>query len=214
MSDGDWWYARRARPRARGQSATVAGATPEALAGELAPRTPPCPPRTRPRWPTRCTLRTLRQLRHDRFRRAGGRAVNPVTDEEFEDLLAAGFGREAIHLETRDSYGTEAELPHMAQWARGEHDAWNGSRGWCATLREHARAGRSVRRARIVSEPLSDYKRWSYGIAYPMVQAGEDIRWVPRRRYRTVTTSPSSSGKQAQKWPCPAGRRGRATGAG
>ena len=41
--------------------------------------------------------------------------------------------------------------------------------------------GKSVRRARIVSEPLSDYQRWSYSIAHPMVAAGEDIRWVPRR---------------------------------
>jgi hypothetical protein len=32
-----------------------------------------------------------------------------------------------------------------------------------------------------VSEPLSDYQRWSNSIAGPMVEAGEDIRWVPRR---------------------------------
>jgi hypothetical protein len=36
VSDGGWWYATRARPWARGQSATVVGPTPEALAGELA----------------------------------------------------------------------------------------------------------------------------------------------------------------------------------
>jgi hypothetical protein len=42
------------------------------------------------------------------------------------------------------------------------------------------KAGRSIRRARVVSEPLSDYQRWSRSIAYPMVEAGEDIRWVPR----------------------------------
>lgn len=53
--------------------------------------------------------------------------------------------------------------------------------GWCGTLRGHGKAGRSVRRARIVSEPLSEYQRWSYSIAWPMVEAGEDIRWVPRR---------------------------------
>jgi len=45
-------------------------------------------------------------------------------------------------------------------------------------LGEHVKAGKSVRRARIVSEPLSDYQRWPYSIAYPMVEAGEDIRWV------------------------------------
>ena len=46
--------------------------------------------------------------------------MTPVTDDEFEALLATGFGREVIHLETRDAYGTEVELPHMAQWARAD----------------------------------------------------------------------------------------------
>jgi hypothetical protein len=54
-------------------------------------------------------------------------------------------------------------------------------------LREHVRVGKSVRRARIVSDPLSDYQRWSCSIAYPMVEAGEDIRWVPRRLVSSVT---------------------------
>lgn len=112
--------------------------------------------------------------------------MTPVTDDEFEELLATGFGREAIHLETRDAYGTEVELPYMAKWARGEHDDLEWLQGWCATLREHVRAEKSVRRARIVSEPLSDYQRWSYNIAYPMVEAGEDIRWVPRRLVSSV----------------------------
>ena len=33
---------------------------------------------------------------------------------------------------------------------------------------------------------MSDYQRWSYSIAYPMVAAGEDIRWVPRRLVSSV----------------------------
>jgi hypothetical protein len=63
---------------------------------------------------------------------------------------------------------------------------WSGSRNGAPPLREHVKARKSVRRARIVSEPLSDYQRWSYSIAYPMVEAGEDIRWVPRRLVSSV----------------------------
>jgi len=107
--------------------------------------------------------------------------VTPVSEEQFDELLQAGFDREAAHLEMRDAYGTEVELPHMARWAAGEPDDLEWLQGWCGTLREHVEAGRSVRRARVVSEPLSDYQRWSYSIALPMVEAGEDIRWVPRR---------------------------------
>lgn len=112
-------------------------------------------------------------------------SVTRITDEEFEELLTS-FEREALHLETRDAYGTAVELPHMAKWARGEPDDLVWLEEWCAALREGTKAGKHVRRARIVSEPLSDYQRWSYSIAQPMVDAGEDIRWVPRRLLSTT----------------------------
>ncbi|MEQ4304605.1 DUF6879 family protein [Plantactinospora sp. B6F1] len=106
--------------------------------------------------------------------------MTSISEDEFERLLVS-FERDAIHLETRDAYGTAVELPYMAKWAAGEPDDLTWLEGWCKSLREHVKAGRSVRRARIVSEPLSDYQRWSYSIAAPMVDAGECIRWVPRR---------------------------------
>jgi len=112
--------------------------------------------------------------------------VTPVTDDEFDDLLLSGFSREVVHLETRDAYGTAVELPHMARWAAGEPDDLEWLEGWCDTLREHVKHGRSVRRARIVSEPLSEYQRWSFSIAATMVAAGEDIRWVPRKLVSSV----------------------------
>jgi hypothetical protein len=74
----------------------------------------------------------------------------------------------------------------MAKWAAGEPDDLEWLQTWCATVRGHVAAGRSVRRARIVSEPLSDYQRWSHSIAHPMVDAGEDIRWVPRRLVSSI----------------------------
>jgi hypothetical protein len=111
--------------------------------------------------------------------------VTSLTDEEFDGLLTS-FEHDAIHLETRDAYGTEIELPHMAQWAAGEPDNLEWLQGWCDTLLSAGKTGKSVRRVRIVSEPLSDYQRWSYSIAQPMVNAGEDIRWVPRRLVSSV----------------------------
>jgi hypothetical protein len=106
--------------------------------------------------------------------------MTSITDVEFDCLLRS-FEHSSDHLETRDAYGTAVELPHMAQWAAGEPDDLGWLQDWCRTVREHVSSGRVVRRARIISEPLSDYQRWSYSIAYPMVEAGEDIRWVPRR---------------------------------
>ncbi|GAA3298438.1 hypothetical protein GCM10020218_086080 [Dactylosporangium vinaceum] len=63
-----------------------------------------------------------------------------------------------MHLETRDAYGTETELPHMAAWRRGEPDDDLWLSWWLQMLRGHRTAGRSCRRARVVSEPLSEYQ--------------------------------------------------------
>src|SRR5689334_569868 len=89
-------------------------------------------------------------------------------------------------MEMRDAYGTAVELPYMAKWAEGEDDDLAWLDDWCMSLRRHVASGRYVHRARVVSEPLSDYQRWSYSIAHPMVNAGEDIRWVPRRLTSTI----------------------------
>jgi hypothetical protein len=111
--------------------------------------------------------------------------VASISEADFDRLLHS-FDRESVHLEMRDAYGTAVELPHMAKWVAGEPDDLAWLEEWCNTLRAHVAAGKSVRRARIVSEPLSDYQRWSYSIAHPMVRAGEDIRWVPRRLVSSV----------------------------
>ena len=108
-----------------------------------------------------------------------------ITEDEFKALQST-FEHDAVHLETRDAYGTAVELPYMARWAAGEPDDLHWLDAWCETVRGHVQAGRSVRRARIVSEPLSDYQRWSHSIADPMVAAGEDIRWVPRRLVSSI----------------------------
>jgi hypothetical protein len=90
--------------------------------------------------------------------------------------------REALHLEMRDSYGTEAEMPHLAKWAAGESDDLGWLEPWCKRIRDATVDGKAFRRARIVSEPLSDYQRWAHSTTAVMVDAGEDIRWVPRSR--------------------------------
>ena len=111
--------------------------------------------------------------------------MTPIDDHAFDRLLA-GVNRQSLHLETRDVYGTITELPHMAKWAAGEPDGHEWLQGWCDVLRAGVADGTSYRRARIVSEPLSDYQRWSHSIAAPMVEAGEDIRWVPRSQISSI----------------------------
>ena len=58
-------------------------------------------------------------------------------------------------------------------------------------VRGHRTAGRTCRRARVVSEPLSEYQQWVLSFAALFAGAGEDIRYAPRPRL-TSTSLPGS----------------------
>ena len=100
--------------------------------------------------------------------------------------LFASFRREALHLEMRDSYGTAAEIPHLAKWQAGEPDDTGWLQPWLDTVRTAVQEGKAFKRARIVSEPVSEYQKWVLNDSHLFVEAGEDIRWVPRSRVSTV----------------------------
>ena len=106
----------------------------------------------------------------------------------YDDLnrLCRGIRKSFVHLETRDSYGTEVELPHLAKWKRGEPDDFAWLDWWLEMLRGHRAEGRTCLRARVVSEPLSDYQRWTLSHAGMFVDAGEDVRYVPRPHLATI----------------------------
>lgn len=102
------------------------------------------------------------------------------------DELLGGAQRSAVHLEMRDSYGVAGEADDFAHWkATGERDVDPGSPYWAPwvdLIRRTVARGVVVRRARIVSEPVSDYIRYEHAATVVNVQAGELVRWLPRRR--------------------------------
>jgi hypothetical protein len=111
--------------------------------------------------------------------------MEPLTDQQWAALLR-GCQRSAWHLETRDSYGVDDEKQRLARFvATGhrDHAAEAAERApWLELIQAVTGAGVQVRRARLVCEPLSGYMRFSYAGAQPNIDAGEDIRWLPRRR--------------------------------
>ncbi|MGW5675308.1 DUF6879 family protein [Streptomyces sp. NPDC003860] len=102
----------------------------------------------------------------------------------FADLLRA-TQRSAVHLEMRDSYGVDSEIEGFAAWREGHRlDPDNrGSwwRPWLDLVQEVTSRGVVMRRARIVSEPVSDYIRFEHSGTFTNVAAGEQVRWLPRR---------------------------------
>ena len=91
----------------------------------------------------------------------------------------------ACHLEMRDTYAVEEELADIAKWRAGawgpEQDAESKS-GWLDLMRSTKARGVRLRRARIVSEPISEYIRFEYEGTPQNVDAGEEVRWLPRAR--------------------------------
>jgi Family of unknown function (DUF6879) len=111
--------------------------------------------------------------------------MDGISYEELTELFAT-FRHEALHLEMRDSYGTAVEIPHLRKWQDGEPDDTEWLQPWLDTIRGGTRVGKAFRRARIVSEPISDYQKWVLRDTHLFVEAGEDIRWVPRTRVSAV----------------------------
>lgn len=90
--------------------------------------------------------------------------------------------RTAWHLEMRDSY-MRAD-PAFVAWQGGEAIvARNRWPAWFDELHDAVSRGISIRRARIISEPVSDYVRFEHEITDGLnLAAGEDVRWLPRRQ--------------------------------
>ncbi|CBG71856.1 conserved hypothetical protein [Streptomyces scabiei 87.22] len=109
----------------------------------------------------------------------------PSSVPTFDELLD-GAQRSAIHLEMRDSYGVASEADDFARWQRtGERDIDPGSAYWLPwvdLIRRTVARGVVVRRARIVSEPVTEYIRYEHAATVVNIGAGELVRWLPRRQ--------------------------------
>ncbi|MER6612928.1 DUF6879 family protein [Streptomyces xantholiticus] len=90
------------------------------------------------------------------------------------------FRQDAFHLELRDDYAVPAEESPFTRWQSGEHDDFEWFEPWMQLMRKATRGGRTVRRVRVVTKPHSPYIQWEHSVTHRNVQAGEDIRWLPR----------------------------------
>jgi hypothetical protein len=103
-----------------------------------------------------------------------------ATVPPFSELIASAI-TSAAHLEMRDAY-TPSD-PLYQDWLAGRPIPEPALPEWRDLVRTHALRGVRFRRVRVVSEPVSDYIRYEHYITDATnVAAGEDVRWLPRRR--------------------------------
>ncbi|BAD58742.1 DUF6879 family protein [Nocardia farcinica] len=97
-------------------------------------------------------------------------------DDPFRECRHAAF-----HLEVRDSYTTPTESEAFRRFLDGDPDPDDYSdRPWTRFMRETTSRGVHVSRVRVVTVPHTDYHRWLLSITGSNVDAGEDIRYLPR----------------------------------
>jgi hypothetical protein len=115
--------------------------------------------------------------------------LEPISEEQ-RDAFLTTYQREALHLEMRDIYATDIERSRFQTWLSGEPldpvaeaEWW---RPWFDLMSRNLAAGKTLRRLRIISEPVTAYIRFEWLDAAQLVRAGEDVRWLPRRMASTL----------------------------
>jgi len=104
--------------------------------------------------------------------------VEPLSYEAFKALALSS--KQAFHLEQRDVYNVAAEDEPFGRWLSGEPDDYAWHQDWLNFLRQATAAGVVVQRVRLASVPHSDYVRWGLDVSPLNIEAGEDIRYLPR----------------------------------
>ncbi|MFB8279187.1 DUF6879 family protein [Nocardia colli] len=87
--------------------------------------------------------------------------------------------REAFHLEVKDAYYTPEYEP-LRKYLADEPEDYGWFQPWLNHVRETTGRGVAVNRARIVSVPHNDYTNYAKHVARLNVEAGEDVRYLPR----------------------------------
>ncbi|MFI9616770.1 DUF6879 family protein [Streptomyces sp. NPDC052023] len=90
------------------------------------------------------------------------------------------FQRDAFHLELRDDYSLPGEEGPFQSWLNGDDVDYAYLRSWTQLMQQTTGRGMTVRRVRIITEPLSPYIQWEYATTPLNEEAGEIIRWLPR----------------------------------
>ncbi|WP_416210414.1 DUF6879 family protein [Frankia sp. Cr1] len=79
----------------------------------------------------------------------------------------------------RDVY--DVTDPAFLEWQRTSTDSYDWG-DWLNLVSANVARGVRIRRARVVSEPVTDFIRWEHMLTRHNIAAGEDVRWLPRRR--------------------------------
>jgi hypothetical protein len=97
------------------------------------------------------------------------------------------FRESAFRLETLDHYAMLYEEEAIQRFLAGKPRDTSYIAGWLERVAAARDAGRRMRRVHVITEPLSDYLRFEITGYRLNVDAGEDVRILPRRASGALT---------------------------
>ncbi|MFJ8047799.1 DUF6879 family protein [Streptomyces luteogriseus] len=90
------------------------------------------------------------------------------------------FRHTAFRLETRRGYASDRQSPLWPKWLAGEDVAAEPANAWRQNVRAQVGQGKRFERVRLADEPLTQGQQFLLARAPSNVEAGEDIRHLPR----------------------------------
>ncbi|MEU3191101.1 DUF6879 family protein [Streptomyces sp. NPDC006992] len=102
-----------------------------------------------------------------------------VSFDEIAHLFTE-FEHTAWRLETRRGYASDREGERFKAFMRGVPPGVEPGHPWNANVRMQTAGGKRFSRVRVVDEPPTDGQRFLMATALGNVEAGEDIRVLPR----------------------------------
>ncbi|MFC5185662.1 DUF6879 family protein [Actinomadura harenae] len=102
--------------------------------------------------------------------------MESISVERRSELLRSA--KTILKLELRDNYEVDADAFNAWQAGQSIQDTVSV---WGERAAARVAAGVVTRRVKVVSEPLSDYHRFILDASKNAIDAGEEMRWLPRR---------------------------------
>lgn len=110
----------------------------------------------------------------------------PMTEDEFHRSFRS-YRHTARRLEPRDRYNTATGTDDLvSQYLDGRLKDFSYMNRWTAEVRSGRAQGKLMQRVRIVTEPLSDYIRYTTSVARFNCAAGDDIHYLSRETARQL----------------------------
>jgi hypothetical protein len=109
----------------------------------------------------------------------------PLTHEQWRALFET-YRYTARRLEPRDRYNTGLSTEALGRYLAGEPVDYSFMDDWTSDVHAWRAQGKRMARVRVVTEPLTDYARFSLRVARLNVTAGDEIRYLNRQRAREL----------------------------